>query len=75
VLDHAVEDDPGGVVVLLLRWAGGSAGRWCPCLGPRHALAAGEVEESELLMRPHELGTNGRLSNAILPVQSAFLIY
>jgi hypothetical protein len=27
-----------------------------------------EVEESELLVRLHKLGTNGRLSNAILPV-------
>lgn len=33
-----------------------------------------EVEESELLMQLHELGTNGRFSNAILPVQRAFLI-
>jgi hypothetical protein len=33
-----------------------------------------EVEESELLVRLHELGTNGRFSNAILPVQRGFLI-
>jgi hypothetical protein len=43
VLDHAVEDDPGGVMVLLLRGL-----RWrlsrqvVPRLRPRHALAAGE---------------------------------
>jgi hypothetical protein len=33
-----------------------------------------EVEESELLVRLHELGTNGRFSNAILPAQRPFLI-
>jgi len=44
----------------------------------RLPLGAGEVvcvvEESELLVRLHELGTNGRFSNAILPIQRAFLI-
>jgi hypothetical protein len=40
----------------------------------RLALGAGEVAESELLVRLHELGTNGRFSHAILPVQRAFLI-
>jgi hypothetical protein len=43
VLDHAVEDDPGGVVVVLggLRWR--LSRQVVPRLRPCHALAAGEA--------------------------------
>jgi hypothetical protein len=40
----------------------------------RLPLGAGKVEESELLVRLHELGINGRFSNAIVPVQRSLLI-
>jgi hypothetical protein len=61
VPNYAVEDDPDGVVVMVvlrgLRWR--LSRQAAPRLGPRHALAADEVvyevEESELLVRLHEL--------------------